>query len=80
MGQQQTAKDDSTSAWVLSTKREGDRIGNWVVAKLFEDNKRQVSETERCQVTSFCYPSGARLVRARLRKVAKTSPEPVTLN
>lgn len=62
------SSEQTSSAWILSTKREGDRIGNWVVAKLFDDNRRELTQTERCEITSFCYPRGAKLVRARLSR------------
>ena len=59
---------DQSNAWELSTKREGDRIGSWVIAQLYEQNKRELRTGERCKVTSFCYPTGARLVRAKLER------------
>ena len=61
-------EENLNNAWVLSTKREGDRIGNWVIEKLFEQNMRLIQTSERCKVTACCYPSGARLVRARLAR------------
>jgi hypothetical protein len=61
--------DKLNNTWVLSTKREGDRIGNWVIEKLFDQNARYTETGERCKVTACCYPSGARLVRARLARI-----------
>lgn len=61
--------DKLNNAWVLTTKRAGDRLGNnWVIDKLFEHNTRHLQSSERCRITSCCYPPGARLVRARLYK------------
>ena len=56
------------NTWVLATKRVGDIIAGWRVAQRFDDDTRLLSSSERCQVTSFCYPTGAKLVRAQLVK------------
>jgi hypothetical protein len=67
-----------TNAWVLSSKRPGDRVGGeWVVSELFEKDKKELKGSERCKVTSFCYPTGARMVKAKLKKLAKGEPSPV---
>ena len=58
--------DNLNNAWVLTTKRAGDKIGNWVVEQLFEQNTRYLQAGERCKITSCCYPPGAKMVRARL--------------
>lgn len=56
------------NAWVLATKRVGDPIAGWVVGQLNRDNVRQLGASERCELTAFCYPSGAKVVRARLER------------
>lgn len=58
--------DTLNNAWVLASKRSGDKIGNWVIEQLFEQNIRHLEVGERCKITSCCYPPGARMVRARL--------------
>ncbi len=70
--------DNLNNTWVLNTKREGDRIGSWVIERLFDKNTRQLSSGERCKITSCCYPSGTRLVRAKLSR-EKQPAEPQTL-
>jgi hypothetical protein len=58
--------DMLNNAWVLASKRSGDKIGNWVIEQLFEQNTRSLEVGERCKITSCCYPPGARMVRAKL--------------
>ena len=58
---------DATT-WVLTTKRVGDKVAGWVIDSLDEESVRCLETSERCQVTSFCYPTGARVVRARLMR------------
>lgn len=62
--------EHETSAWVLTTKRVGDTVAGWVITSLEETNIRRLETSERCDVTSFCYPTGARMVRARVSKAA----------
>lgn len=54
------------TAWVLSVKKVGDPVAGWVVDRLYRDQIRKLDGSERCSVTSFCYPPGAKLVKARL--------------
>ncbi len=65
------ANSDS-NAWVMTTKQVGDQVAGWVIDELFPDHKRLLRQSERCELTSFCYPTGARMVRARLRKVEES--------
>ncbi|WP_101757049.1 hypothetical protein [Oceanicoccus sp. KOV_DT_Chl] len=58
---------ENGNAWVLTTKRVGDRVAGWVVDQLYEQSTRQLAGSERCDVTTFCYPTGAKVVRARLQ-------------
>lgn len=62
------ANNPSGNAWILATKKEGDLVAGWTVAERFVDQSRLLSKSERCQITSFCYPRGAKLVRALLAK------------
>ena len=57
---------DCGNAWVLTTKQVGDHIAGWVVEQLFENSTRELATSERCGVTAFCYPTGAKVIRARL--------------
>lgn len=66
--QQKQINFDESNAWVLTTKRTGDKIAGWVVEQLFEHNTRLLENSERCEVTSFCYPTGAKVVRAKLQR------------
>jgi len=66
--QSQDKQSDLSNAWVLSSKRPGDVIGGWIISETFEQSKRQLETGERCKLTSFCYPTGARLVKAKLEK------------
>ena len=66
--EQQPGKLPEASAWVLTTKRVGDKVAGWVINSLDESNIRRLDTSERCEVTSFCYPTGARVVRARLSR------------
>ncbi len=59
---------DDNKAWVLTTKRPGDKIANWVIDHLYENTTRHLLKSERCNVTSFCYPRGAKMIRAKLHK------------
>ncbi|MFT7128597.1 MAG: hypothetical protein ACI89U_000704 [Gammaproteobacteria bacterium] len=54
--------------WVLTTKKPGDRIANWVIDHLYENTTRHLLKSERCKVTSFCYPPGAKMMEAELHK------------
>ena len=56
------------NAWVLTTKQVGDKVAGWVVDQLFENSTRQLSGSERCGVTAFCYPTGAKVIRAQLQR------------
>lgn len=58
--------DQKGNAWVLSTKRPGDVVAGWLVDDIYEGNTRCLESSERCQLTSFCYPTGAKVVQARL--------------
>lgn len=60
----------SNSTWVLSTKCVGDVIAGWVIESLEEDSFRYLEASERCSITSFCYPTGAKVVRATLREAS----------
>ena len=60
---------DESNAWVLTTKRIGDQIAGWEIEKLYKDNTRYLQTSERCDLTSFCYPTGSKVVRAKLQKV-----------
>lgn len=60
--------EQAYTTWVLSTKCVGDKIAGWVIESLEEDNVRYLEQSERCEITSFCYPTGAKVVRARLSK------------
>lgn len=55
---------EQPKVWVMSTKRPGDRVGAWFISELIEQNTRYTEKSERCAVTSYCYPSGAKLVQA----------------
>ncbi|MEE8058071.1 MAG: hypothetical protein V3T17_09565 [Pseudomonadales bacterium] len=55
-----------SNAWVLTTKRAGDQVAGWIIDRVFEQNIRRLESSERCTITSFCYPTGAKLVRAKL--------------
>ena len=57
---------EESNAWVLTTKRVGDNVAGWNIERLYENNTRRLDASERCEVTSFCYPTGAKMVRARL--------------
>ncbi len=60
---------NDANAWVLTTKCVGDHIVGWTVEELFKQNIRSLASSERCLVTSFCYPPGAKLVQAKLMRV-----------
>lgn len=63
-------KDElDANAWVLTTKCVGDYIAGWTVEEVFKQNIRNLDSSERCLVTSFCYPPGAKLVKAKLMRV-----------
>lgn len=67
----EASKHETTSTtWVLSTKCVGDKVAGWVIESLEEDNVRYLEASERCEITSFCYPTGAKVVRARLQKAS----------
>ena len=70
--QQSAAADElmESNAWVMSTKCVGDKIAGWNVERLYDKNTRQLQSSERCELTSFCYPSGVKLVRARLQRAS----------
>ena len=57
-----------SNAWVMSTKCVGDKIAGWMVESLYDKNTRKLKSSERCELTSFCYPSGVKLVRAKLHR------------
>ncbi len=59
-----------SNAWVMSTKCVGDKIAGWNVERVFDKNTRQLKSSERCELTSFCYPSGVKLVRAKLHRAS----------
>ena len=59
---------EESNAWVLTTKRAGDNVAGWMVERVFENNTRRLETSERCKVTSFCYPTGAKMVRAKLMR------------
>ncbi len=61
-------EEAAVTTWVLSTKRVGDKVAGWVIESLEEDNVRCLEVSERCEVTSFCYPTGARVMRAQLSR------------
>ncbi len=67
---------EDSNAWVLTTKRVGDNVAGWMVERLFEHNVRKLDASERCALTSYCYPTGAKLVRAKL---LRAEPEAVSL-
>ncbi|MFA7554190.1 MAG: hypothetical protein WCY88_08065 [Spongiibacteraceae bacterium] len=56
-------------AWVMTTKQVGDKVAGWLVKHLYEDDVRYLESSERCPVTSFCYPTGVRVKRAKLERV-----------
>ena len=60
--------DDESNAWVMSSKCVGDSIAGWMVERLFVQNTRMLQNSERCDVTAFCYPTGAKVVRAKLQR------------
>lgn len=60
------ANDGVVTTWVMTTKSVGDKVAGWVIDSLEEDNVRYLESSERCTVTSFCYPTGAKVVKARL--------------
>jgi hypothetical protein len=57
------------NAWVMNTRRQGDLIAGWQIERLFDDI-RLLENSERCELTSFCYPGGAKMVRAQLQQIA----------
>ncbi|MBL4826497.1 MAG: hypothetical protein JKY66_02060 [Spongiibacteraceae bacterium] len=63
------SSSDNGNAWILTTKCIGDKIAGWTVESLYKDNIRFLQSSERCELTSFCYPTGAKVVRAKLQKV-----------
>lgn len=63
-------QNTSNTTWVLSTKCVGDKVAGWVIDSLEEDTYRYLESSERCTVTSFCYPTGAKVVRATLHKAS----------
>lgn len=56
------------NAWALATKSVGDVIAGWLVEQRYGDDTRILNKSERCRTTSFCYPTGAKLVRVQLIK------------
>jgi hypothetical protein len=58
----------NANAWVLTTKCVGDHIAGWTVEELFKQNIRNLDSSERCSVTSYCYPPGAKLIQAKLMR------------
>lgn len=60
----------ANTTWVLSTKVVGDKVAGWVIESVEEDNYRYLESSERCAITSFCYPTGAKVVRATLQKAS----------
>jgi hypothetical protein len=64
-----TYKKDLKETWVLMSKREGDRVAGWKIDSLYEDSMRRLESSERCKVTSFCYPRGAKVVKAKLAPI-----------
>lgn len=63
-----TEANNGVTTWVMTTKSVGDKVAGWVIDSLEEDNVRYLESSERCEVTSFCYPTGAKLVKAKLLK------------
>lgn len=59
---------EEASAWVLSTKKTGDRVAGWLIVELDRNDTRETDVCERCTITSYCYPEGAKLVRAVLNR------------
>ena len=68
-GHDQAFSSHQDKAWVLTTKRAGDRVAGWEIDALDMNTTRLIKESERCGVTSFCYPPGAKLVKATLHRV-----------
>ncbi|ARN75806.1 hypothetical protein [Oceanicoccus sagamiensis] len=60
--------NSQSNAWIMSTKCVGDQIAGWMVERVYDKNTRQLKSSERCDITSFCYPRGVKLVRARLQR------------
>lgn len=58
----------SNTTWVLSTKCVGDKVAGWEIKSLEEGSYRYLETSERCELTSFCYPTGAKVVRATLQR------------
>ena len=56
------------NAWVLASKCIGDNIAGWRVEAVDRNNVRRLDTSERCDVTSYCYPTGAKLVQATLMR------------
>jgi hypothetical protein len=63
-------ESDSLQAltWVMASKPVGSLVAGWQIIERFEDKTRTLAKSERCQVTSFCYPIGAKLVEATVAK------------
>ncbi len=64
-------RSDSASngnAWVLASKCIGDNIAGWRVEELNRKNVRRLESSERCDLTSYCYPTGAKMVQAKLMR------------
>ena len=57
---------DYKVAWVLSCRRVGDNVAGWVVEEINRKERRYLENSERCEITAFCYPTGAKLVLAKL--------------
>jgi hypothetical protein len=60
--------NEPVDAWVLTTKAEGTRLAGWQISKIFNNEVKVLESSERCTVTKFCYPIGAKLVKAKLIK------------
>lgn len=56
------------NTWALATKQVGDIIAGWVVSQRHDGETKILEKSERCEVTSFCYPAGAKLVRVQLER------------
>lgn len=59
---------EDNNTWILNTKRVGDPIAGWVVERVYENDIRLLENSERCAITSYCYPKGAKMIRAKLQR------------
>ena len=57
--------------WVMTTKRAGDVVAGWQIDELITTKIRELESSERCKVTSFCYPPGARMIKAKLHRLSR---------